>query len=365
MKAAFFADIHARGKDLAAFRRQWQASLDKALELGAEFIGIAGDVYDRANIVDRYASTGAIIQAVVEPLSNIKIPIIVVRGDHDIAGAGSVDALTSLDQMDNVFVLDSPTRYGVQRHDGSYVLFHCMPWQWDTTETAATEWLLESAKQIPTYSRETKHIVLGHCIVRGESFPAHYGGEGTAKKWIVEEHALRSGQFDFVALGDWHAHSFFLGDKGGYMGALRQVNYGEAGNPQGFVLWDSVLGPKHIEIAAAKAHVVVSATEDVIYSESFLETIAAADARTRIVFEERAPTNEELEACAANGIDVVVQIQASERVTRVAELPEGLSGDLRKMLEVWAAAQQPPICGEQLEELQVELEDFMSEKASA
>jgi DNA repair exonuclease SbcCD nuclease subunit len=361
MKIAFLADVHARGKDLALFERQLRSALNAAEDNGAELVCIAGDVFDRSNIADRYASTGAIVQAVTGPLYASNLSHVIVRGDHDVAGVGSVDALAVLDQIENVTVVDEPL--GFSPLPGLHLT--CLPWQWgadvDANEALRT--------MMPLASPKTTTVLLAHCLVRGSSFPAHYGNGNTAKRWCLDEGFLQSSAFDFVALGDWHQRNLFLGRRGGYIGALRQLNYGEAGNPQGFIVWDSVSGNiTACDINECERHVVVRMGGDgpgePVMNDEFAKLVGSAE-KARVVFSERQPTDLELAACREQGIEVVIDIAPAERVTRIEDLPEGVSGDLRKLLDLWAHNQEPPLSEEELAGLHAELETFIQQRSGA
>ena len=104
MFIASIADLHFGRADLQAARAQWEAALAECVKRKVDLITIAGDVFDKPNIGDAHASTGAIVRAVLEPMKGLGIDFLIIPGNHDKAGPASQDALTVFDSMPNVTV---------------------------------------------------------------------------------------------------------------------------------------------------------------------------------------------------------------------------------------------------------------------
>lgn len=57
---------------------------DKAKEYGAEFILVAGDLFDSPS------ATKSTVAAVCSAIGDMKIPVLAIPGNHDHGGAGSL-----------------------------------------------------------------------------------------------------------------------------------------------------------------------------------------------------------------------------------------------------------------------------------
>lgn len=247
MLIANFADLHARGSDLAAFRRQWEAALGICRERGVDLVTIAGDVFDKSNVHDAHASTGAIIKAVTEPM-DCGLKFLVIPGNHDASGPGSPDALNVwIDGGPDVIVIRRPQWFAFDsREDGAKTFnVFCLPWQWDG---GAAGILDDLSRDEFAWSVPGRKLLLAHLAVGG--MPMNNGRtceEG--KTGVVSRALIESLPFDCLNIGHFHLRSPI------YNGALRQCDFGEEGNPQGFVLWDTDTNAQEwVEVSEAPRH---------------------------------------------------------------------------------------------------------------
>ena len=245
-KIAQVADVHARGKDLPALRAQLAAMVIECNDRGVDLLCVAGDIFDNSAIQDAHASTGAIAQAVIAELYKLEPKILMIPGNHDAAGAGSADALHvfSDDYMGEV-VREPSWRV----FDFGLAVF-CVPWDWSGAPFPP---LLE----MKTFPDAQKRLLLAHVQVVGSVMNGGHvcpDTPGRGKFQVRREYLAGSG-FDHFALGDFHKRQDLTGGRGGYVGALRQCNFGEEGNPAGFEIWDTETNvTEWIELDAAPRH---------------------------------------------------------------------------------------------------------------
>lgn len=343
-RIAIIADAHARGKDLEAFRAQALAAVRAAADNDCELILWAGDLFDRSNIGDTQAGTGAIAGSAVEVIEEARLQGLssyMITGNHDQAGAGSEDALHIFDHRLCVVIIRTSTPRC--QDDAHEVLLCCLPWQW--AGDIQTDW-----HTLCTYAAKWregeggKALLLGHVQVVG----ALYGEGGrtcepSAGKWQITRQMLEDSPFDHIALGDFHRRQELVPGRGGYVGALRQLSFGEEGNPAGFEIWDSQTGETEwIELDAAPRYRTVRLQAGERPPEP------GPNEHLRVQFEGDGLDYAAVRALEAQGVDVEHLIEAEERVRR-ADVPEGIAEKPQDLIRLWAAAQEPAIEGERLD----------------
>lgn len=320
------ADWHARGYDLDAFDRQLGALVNQTALAGAELHCVAGDIFDEPNIADSRASTGAIVEVVTRHIANAPFRWLFITGNHDVSGAGSVDALTCLDQFKNVTIAREAKTI---LHEVSGTRIVCLPWNWSSNRTPF-ETLSDLAKSTYAYSR---NVLLAHVQRIGSRMSGRKVCEGGS--WSISDAELAALNFDHLALGDFHSRH------NGYVGALRQLNHGEEGNPAGFELWHPDTNEtKWVELTEAPYY----RTVEVFKGQPIptpgpneklrVKTIGwIPSASDVIALEQEAPPG---------SITVAPIIEREERVAR-AEVPQGAASDPAALIELWSSTQSPPI----------------------
>lgn len=240
MRIAFAADLHLRGKDLAI--TEWHlAELSEKLRANADILLVAGDVFDHPQVGDRHASTGAITRVINRFLRNLSIPVVLIPGNHDKANEASVDALAVLEATDPqitvvreaqwVYWPGTVTPWDPQPKP---LAVACLPWFWDGDASRHLALLAEEAVPAADYTR----VLIAHVQVKGAVMNG--GRRCQEGSFSVSMQELTDFPAERIALGDFHQRQTVAGEKGGYVGAIRQLNFGEEGNPQGFEIWDSV-----------------------------------------------------------------------------------------------------------------------------
>jgi DNA repair exonuclease SbcCD nuclease subunit len=181
---------NARERDVSlAFR----AALDRIIELKADMIIVAGDVFhtvrpSNAAIADAFRQFARLHEKLP------KAPIIIVAGNHDSPRAietGSI--LTLLEEIPNVAVVDREVR--VLEYARLDTAIMCVP-----HNALAGEGLgaLE-----PTTDAGTQILVL-HCTVRGEQVDRLLGYVSEFGGAQIDIEDLRIERWDYVALGHYH-----------------------------------------------------------------------------------------------------------------------------------------------------------------
>jgi len=323
------ADWHARGKDLDALDRQLGALVNQTALAGCELHCVAGDIFDEPNIADSRASTGAIVEIVTKHVANAPFRWLFIPGNHDVSGAGSVDALTCLDQFKNVTVMREAGVYSDHpaRHIFSNIV--CLPWDWSGKTTPA-----QAIRSIERHHANGKpDILLAHVQRIGSRMSGRKVCEGGS--WAISDAELDAFKFDHLALGDFHHRH------NGYVGALRQLNHGEEGNPAGFELWyPDTNETKWIELnEAPRYRTVKSFSKDDIWVQGEneilrVQTIGWVPSQSEVIAAEQ--------AAPPNSFRVEPILEREERIQR-AEVPQGAASDPAALINLWASTQTPPI----------------------
>ena len=345
MKIANTADWHVRGKDLGAMSEQLAAFTRECVRREVDLVIIAGDVFDRPTIGDNHASTGAVAEVPIRcvgELTKHDIDVVMIPGNHDIAGAGSADALHVFDGMDNVTVIREP---------GSSVVCDIevisLPWSWESAdpEQNFSHFIAESSVDAAE-GRSWPNLLLAHVQVTGARMSRTHTAEHKPGTWQISREFLEQLPVDHVALGDFHARQDLAGGRGGYVGALRQCNFGEEGNPAGFEIWDTETNETEwVELDAAPKHrtVVISATEGTLPGRIGNELL-------RIRYDGGQPDPIEVKQLEKAGIRVEHIVDREERVRR-AEVPAGILRKPHDMVRLWASTQEPAIDGARLDRM--------------
>lgn len=230
---ASVADLHARGKDLDWFYRQWNAACYEIRRRNPRLVLIAGDVWESPTIGDASSMVDDVLAAVLAPIVEhlCEVRIVAIPGNHDIAADSAQNALAGLAALPNVTVARTPQKVSVDDVD-----VFCIPWSWGRENGTAEKQASDLLANNPRLGRF--RILVSHANVSGGRM--NCGRVCDGGQWCFSRGFLESLDVDRVVLGDFHARNMFLAGpgRGGYVGALRQCNHGEEGNPQGFELWE-------------------------------------------------------------------------------------------------------------------------------
>ncbi len=216
-----FLDPEAQSRYSAARRDAVAALGVVARETGAEFVVVAGDVFDANQLAPK------VISQSLEAIRAIGVPVYLLPGNHDPLDASSVytSALFAEECPDNVHVLD---RSGpVEVRPGVQIV--AAPWRSKRPTTDLTAAALEG---LPADG--TARILVAHGAVDvldpDPNNPANIRLAGLAG-------ALERSAVHYVALGDKHSRTE-VGDSGRvwYSGAPEVTNYDHVEADPGHVL---------------------------------------------------------------------------------------------------------------------------------
>ena len=192
-----------------------------AAETGAEFVVVAGDVFEHNQLAPRVVSQS------LEAMRSIGIPIYLLPGNHDPLDASSVytSALFTAERPDNVAVLD---RSGV--HDvraGLQIV--AAPWR---SKAPTADLVADVLDDVPADG--VTRILVAHGGV--DALDPDAADPSVIRLQRVHD-ALASGAVHYVALGDKHSRTR-VGDTGRiwYSGSPEVTNYEDVEHDPGHVL---------------------------------------------------------------------------------------------------------------------------------
>lgn len=206
----------------SAARRDAVAGLKQvAADSGAEFVVVAGDVFEHNQLAPRDVSQS------LEAMRAIGIPVYLLPGNHDPLDASSVytSALFTAECPDNVTVLD---RAGVHDIRPGLQLV-AAPW---TSKAPLTDPVADVLADLPADG--TTRIVVGHGGV--DIFVPDKDRPSLIRLAALEE-AVERGAVHYVALGDKHSR-MQVGSTGRiwYSGSPEVTNYDDIEPDPGHVL---------------------------------------------------------------------------------------------------------------------------------
>lgn len=207
----------------SAARRGAVAALGPlAADVDAEFIVVAGDVFEHNQLAPREVSTS------LEAMRGIGVPVYLLPGNHDPLDAASVytSALFTSEKPENVVVLDRPGVHEVR--PGLQLV--AAPWY---SKAPTTDLVADVLDGLPADDAVTR-IVVGHgavdILVPDKDRPSLIG-------LAALEAAIERGAVHYVALGDKHSR-MSVGGTGRiwYSGSPEVTNYDDIEPEPGQVL---------------------------------------------------------------------------------------------------------------------------------
>jgi DNA repair exonuclease SbcCD nuclease subunit len=192
---------------------------------GASFILVAGDLFDSSQ------ATKATVSAACAAIGSLKIPVLVIPGNHDHAGPGSIweQEFFKREQQQlapNLRVLLTPEPVVLE----TAIIFPA-PLLRRHEAGDPTTWI-RAALEAPALPPDLLRIVLAHGTIQGfGSSQEDDEGGSTVVNWI-DLSRLPSVQLDYIALGDWHGTKQ-VGPKAWYSGTpeIDRFPKGEGNDP--------------------------------------------------------------------------------------------------------------------------------------
>ena len=206
----------------SAARRDAVAGLGAlAAEVGAEFVVVAGDVFEHNQLAPQVVSQS------LEAMRAIGIPVYLLPGNHDPLDASSVytSALFTAERPDNVVVLD---RAGIHEvRPGVQII--AAPWR---SKSPTTDLVAEALDGLS--AEAVIRVLVAHGGV--DVLDPDPGKPALIRLGAVED-ALGRGVVHYVALGDKHSRTEVGGDgRVWYSGAPEVTNFDDVESNPGHVL---------------------------------------------------------------------------------------------------------------------------------
>lgn len=235
MKISVCCDLHFKGKKIQDKIQAWEKAVDKMIAAKVGMAVIAGDVFDSRQIGGRESSTGTVYRAFMGPMLRLKesgIEVFGISGNHDLATAIQLSALETMKDV-GVTVVDG---FGVVKDLPDAIIAY-IPWVLENGTRAEDlkRWLLFIKKAFELKPNKMK-IVIGHITVRGAQLNSGITLQGS--EFEVDAAQLDDLGADLICLGHIHKRQH-MGKNIWYVGALSQEDFGEEGNPDGFMVIDT------------------------------------------------------------------------------------------------------------------------------
>lgn len=209
----------------SAARRDAVAGLGAlAADVGAEFIVVAGDVFEHNQLAPRVVSQS------LEAMRTIGVPVFLLPGNHDPLDASSVytSALFSTECPDNVVVLDRTGVYDVR--PGVQIV--AAPWR---SKAPTTDLVAEVLRDLPGPSAAAvTRVLVAH---GGVDVLDPDPNKPSLIRLAALQGALERGALHYVALGDKHSLTE-VGSSGRvwYSGSPEVTNFDDVESDPGHVL---------------------------------------------------------------------------------------------------------------------------------
>lgn len=192
---------------------------------GASFVVVAGDVFDSSH------ATNATVSSACAAIGSLRIPVLVIPGNHDHAGPGSIwgqDFFRREQQQlaPNLHALLTPAPVIL----ANAIIFPA-PLLRRHEAGDPTTWI-RAALEVPTLPPALPRIVLAHGTIQGfGSMQENDEGGSAVVNWI-DLSRLPLEQIDYIALGDWHGTKQ-VGPKAWYSGTpeIDRFPKGEGNDP--------------------------------------------------------------------------------------------------------------------------------------
>ncbi len=196
-----------------------------AQESDASFILVAGDIFDSSQ------ATKTAVSAACAAIGSLKVPVLVIPGNHDHAGPGSIwdQEFFKREQQQlapNLRVLLTPEPVILE----NAIIFPAPLLRRHETGDP-TAWIREALGE-PALPPDLPRIVLAHGTIQGfGSSQEDDDGSSTVVNWI-DLSRLPLERLDYIALGDWHGTKQ-VGPKAWYSGTpeIDRFPKGEGNDP--------------------------------------------------------------------------------------------------------------------------------------
>jgi exonuclease SbcD len=196
-----------------------------------DLVVITGDVYERASDPGPRNLAIACIQGLAD-----KVPVIIIRGNHD--APGDLKVYDQIRSKCKISVFETPDIYAMPMAGDKGILIHIMPWltkaRWQSLNPGATkeegdktvsqlalEYLKNNVALYPGYN----HILAGHMTVAGAKAQNHQqmGADGIT----IGMYDIAEAGFSAAMLGHIHLRQTLDARTHYYNGSVAALDYGE------------------------------------------------------------------------------------------------------------------------------------------
>ncbi|MBD3233233.1 MAG: hypothetical protein GF315_05870 [candidate division Zixibacteria bacterium] len=240
-----FSDLGRAGNIIRKYQRKaFAAIVEMAIEKDADFLVIAGDLFDSKLVSD---ATYRFVASELRKLEDTSV--IVIPGTHDPAGAELIwNRFKKENLPENIKLILQP--------EDSPVTF---------TEKDTTFWLKPNQEsnspesplpELQDNSLSQYHIAVAHGT-------AQIGGMQAKDDFPFSQEEIQNSGFDYIALGHWHSFKRVGESNAYYPGAAEQSKFGleDAGNILVVDINDSGVSVEKVNIGRTRWHDIKLDTE--------------------------------------------------------------------------------------------------------
>lgn len=288
MRAAVVDDVHLRASDIGVGGPVFLAACQSAQDHKCDALIIGGDLFDSTLIGGRGASTGTVVSWAKRGLAAFDGIIYILLGNHELPGVGQAHALEVLRGLPNVEIIDKDCVVDVCGAKIAFLPYispahffsHHPEWTPDERRERFAQALVSILEALKAQKPD---IFVGHCAITGavaNKSGFRIFGSGNTMELMADQVLSVAPK---VAWGDFHRRQSFSPNRpnDGYVGALRQLNFGEEGNPTGYRIIGTDTGEDEFIEIASQQYFNVEAQEYGEQAERFI-ALAAAGAIVKV-----------------------------------------------------------------------------------
>ncbi|MDY0001357.1 MAG: DNA repair exonuclease [Polyangia bacterium] len=212
-------DAEVRGRLKEARHKAVGRIGDKVKEHGAEVVLVAGDLFDSNTVV-----TSELLR-VLSAIGRIGVRVIVIPGNHDNGGKGSVYQRADFESMRQKHAPNLEVALEPGPIDAAGVRILACPLVQRRTKEDPTAWIKRSDSWAEGWSGPVVVLAHGSVVDFGLRVEADSETEKSTPN-LIDVKALEAAGVDYVALGDWHGQKK-VGKRSWYSGSPEPTRFGE------------------------------------------------------------------------------------------------------------------------------------------
>lgn len=267
-------------------------TLDKCIDFALDpknkidLFAILGDLY-----LDRHPSLTQQRELAkrLARLSQAKKETIIVKGNHDVPEGEGLAHTSSVIQefkIPHITIVDEPQLIDFEDTAIVAMPYLCRRTLQKKTQEEALEYYIETVEALRSQSGKKNNICLVHQTLEGSVLSAGYRNLSTMDELVIPLSTFKD--FDITLAGHIHKHQGLQKTPPIlYVGSLDRVDFGEAEDPKGFVLADSVT--KKVNFASLPVRdffeffIDISGLDDSVNLQKYItDTVSVQDFSTKI-----------------------------------------------------------------------------------